>query len=81
MRSIRSDGDGYYLQINEPFYSTLKEAIYKLADDPRPFGYKKLNGIESYRIRVGSYRIIYDIYDSELIIDIIALGHRKDIYE
>ena len=68
-------------KINEPFYSHIKQAIYSLADNPRPQGYKKLKGRDGYRIRVGNYRIIYDIFDSELVVDIIALGHRKDIYE
>lgn len=68
-------------KINEPFYSHIKQAIYNLADNPRPQGYKKLKGRDGYRIRVGNYRIIYDIFDHELVVDIIALGHRKDIYE
>jgi len=61
--------------------SNIKEAIYSLADNPRPAGYKKLKGRDGYRIRVADYRIIYDIFDSELIVDIITLGHRKEIYE
>ncbi len=69
------------IKINEPYYSNLKSAIYSLADNPRPQGYKKLKGIKGYRIRVGNYRIIYEIIDNELIIDVIAVGHRKDIYE
>jgi len=68
-------------KINEPFYSQIKQTIYTLADNPRPKGCKKLKGRDGYRIRVGNYRIIYDIYDSELVVDIIALGHRKDIYD
>jgi len=68
-------------KINEPFYSHIKQAIYSLADNPRPQGYKKLKGRDGYRIRVGNYRIIYDIFDHELVVDIIALGHRKEIYE
>lgn len=55
-------------------------SIYDLAKDPRPNGCKKLKGREAYRIRVGDYRVIYEIFDSVLLIDIIALGHRKDIY-
>lgn len=57
------------------------EAISHLEENPRPAGYKKLKGRGGYRVRVGNYRIIYDILDKELIIDIITLGHRKDIYE
>jgi mRNA interferase RelE/StbE len=67
--------------INEPYYSNIKEAIYNLADNPRPQGYKKLKGREAYRIRVADYRIIYDILDDILLIDVIDLGHRKDIYD
>ena len=67
--------------INEPYYSNIKEAIYALADNPRPQGYKKLKGNDCYRIHVADYRIIYDIFDDELLIDVIKLGHRKDIYE
>ena len=52
-----------------------------VAGDPRPNGCKKLKGRDAYRIRSGNYRIIYDIQDNELIIDVIALGHRKDVYK
>lgn len=67
-------------KINEPYYSNIKAAISELADDPRPQGYKKLKGSDSYRIRVGNYRVIYDIFDQQLVVDVITLGHRKDIY-
>ena len=59
----------------------LIEAIQVLADNPRPHGCKKLKGRTGYRIRKGNYRIIYDILDKILLIDIIAVGHRKDIYD
>ncbi len=68
-------------KINEPFYSNIKEAISKLTENPRPNGYIKLNGRDGYRIRIGDYRVIYDIFDTQLIIGIVTLGHRKDIYE
>ena len=67
--------------ISEPYYSNIKKAIYNLADNPRPMGYKKLKGREAYRIRVADYRIIYDIFDDILTIDVVDLGHRKDIYD
>jgi len=63
--------------IAEPIF----EALASLEKDPRPQGHKKLKGRDGYRIRVGNYRIIYDIIDKELIVDVITLGHRKDIYE
>ncbi|HJP64014.1 MAG TPA: type II toxin-antitoxin system RelE/ParE family toxin [Mucilaginibacter sp.] len=68
-------------RINEPFYSNIKQAIIELSQNPRPNGCKKLKGRAGYRIRVGNYRVIYDIFDSQLLVDIITLGHRKDIYE
>ena len=55
-------------------------SIYDLANNPRPNGFKKLKGREAYRIRIGNYRVIYEIFDDVLLIVIIALGHRKDIY-
>lgn len=68
-------------KINEPFYSTIKKTVYSLANNPRPQGYKKLKYRDGYRVRVGDYRIIYNIFDKTLVIDIIDLGNRKDIYE
>jgi mRNA interferase RelE/StbE len=67
-------------KIHDPYYTRIKEAIRNLAQTPRPTGCKKLRGQSAYRIRVGNYRIIYDIFDKQLIITIIALGDRKDIY-
>lgn len=56
-------------------------AIDALAHEPRPDGVKKLQGGEGeYRIRVGSHRVVYDVNDGELIILVLHLGHRKDIY-
>ena len=58
----------------------ILERIADLAKNPRPKGCKKLRGRNGYRIRQGNYRIIYEIFDSELVVVIIAVGHRKDIY-
>lgn len=68
------------ININEPYYSAIKEAIQNLAQNPRPFGYKKLKGKTTYRIRVGDYRVIYDIKKEILVVEIIDVGHRKNIY-
>lgn len=67
-------------RINEPFYSKIIEAINSLAVNPRPNGYKKLTGRDGYRIRVGNYRILYDIFDTKLVIEIVNVGIRGDIY-
>jgi mRNA interferase RelE/StbE len=63
--------------IAEPIF----DAIAGLEHNPRPAGYKKLKGRDGYRIRTGNYRVIYDIFDTMLLVDVIDLGHRKDIYE
>ncbi len=68
-------------KINEPFYSKLKQVIINLSLNPRPQGYIKLKGREGFRIRVGDYRIIYNIFDKLLVIDIITVGNRRDVYE
>jgi mRNA interferase RelE/StbE len=57
------------------------EKIRSLASDPRPFGSKKLSGQEKYRIRQGNYRILYQVIDDELIINVVKVGHRRDIYD
>ena len=67
-------------RINEPYYSAIKKAIYGLSDNPRPKGYKKLKGRDGYRIRISDYRIIYDIFDTILIVRVLLVGHRKDAY-
>lgn len=59
----------------------ILEIIKKLEKSPYPENIKKLQGSEStYRIRAGDYRIIYSIFKSELIIEIIRIRHRKRVY-
>jgi mRNA interferase RelE/StbE len=78
--TIRNKAVKLLEDISEPYYSKIKKSIYNLSNNPRPDGCKKLKGRNGYRIRVADYRIIYEIFDDKLIIDIITLGHRKDIY-
>jgi mRNA interferase RelE/StbE len=60
----------------------IAAAIKTLADNPRPDGCKKLKGAESvYRIRINDYRVVYSIVDQYLIIQVIKIGHRKDVYQ
>jgi mRNA interferase RelE/StbE len=59
----------------------ILNAISELENNPRPQGFKKLKGRDGYRIRIGNYRIIYKIFENELVIDVITLGHRKDVYK
>lgn len=68
-------------KMSDSIVEPILKVIYNLAENPRPQGYKKLTGRSGFRIRVGNYRIIYEIIEDILLIKIIYLGHRKDIYE
>jgi mRNA interferase RelE/StbE len=56
-------------------------AIALLAKNPRPQQSKKLSGQERYRLRQGNYRILYSIEDDKLIVCVVRVGNRKDIYK
>jgi mRNA interferase RelE/StbE len=69
----------------EPLPKKLREsiiaAIEALQDDPRPHGCKKLKGSKNaYRIRVGDYRVVYEVYDDKVVVFIVRVRHRKDAY-
>ncbi len=51
-----------------------------LRTDPRPVGSEKLSGDEGYRIRQGNYRILYNIDDAQVIVEVVKIGNRKDVY-
>lgn len=60
----------------------IQAAIELLAETPRPPGAKKLSGSSGdWRVRTGDYRIIYEIRDAQLIVLVLAAGHRRDIYK
>ena len=58
----------------------ITEKIQALSDEPRPLGCEKLAANDAYRIRHGSYRIIYTIEDDVLVVIVIKIGHRRDVY-
>ena len=57
------------------------EKIRTLASNPPPAGSKKLSGQDKYRIRQGNYRILYQVIGQELIVNVVKVGHRRDIYK
>ena len=61
-------------------YERVRDAISVLAEDPRPAGCRKLTGREGWRIRVGPYRVIYEIGDVVRVVTVLDIGHRRDIY-
>jgi mRNA interferase RelE/StbE len=58
----------------------IDQRLLKLESDPRPRGVKKLQGQESYRLRVGDYRVLYSVDDQARQVMVYAVGHRRDIY-
>jgi len=82
---------GYEIFFKESVWRELKKIpksdlnriiarIERLGDDPRPMGCEKLTGHELYRVRQGTYRIVYSIQDYELTVWVIKVGHRKSVY-
>ena len=69
------------IKLDKKIIAVIKASIADLADNPRPYGYKKLKGEDAYRIRVGDYRVIYEIDDGKIIVIVVSVGHRKDIYK
>ena len=58
----------------------IVERIRKLEENPRPPGCEKLSGQDKYRLRQGRYRIVYSIEDQDLVVYVVKVGHRKDVY-
>ena len=69
-------------QGNPAMSRKILEVIKDLAENPFPNGYKKLKGEDdAYRIRVGSYRVLYTVEDAELLIEVFRVGPRGDVYK
>ena len=68
-------------QIDHQDRDRIRGAIALLGENPRPPGAKALQGRPGLRVRVGNYRIIYTLQDDVLLIVVVALGHRSDIYK
>ncbi len=61
-------------------YERVRDAIRSLSDDPKPSGCLKLKGRDGWRIRVGSYRVIYEINEIQHSVTILHVGHRRNVY-
>lgn len=69
-------------KLPRPARDRVLDAIDDLQDDPRPHGAKKLAGEQrAWRVRVGDYRVIYDVLDSELVVTVVRAGHRREVYD
>ena len=77
---ITSSAQRQFKKLPQTFQDYIIPEILSLEIQPRPVGVKKLQAFDSYRIRVGDYRVIYSIDDKSHIVKILDLGHRKDVY-
>jgi mRNA interferase RelE/StbE len=68
-------------EIDRSVQPRLQGAIALLAQDPRPPASRPLRGRPAYRLRVGDYRITYTIDDGILLIVVVTIGHRRDVYQ
>jgi mRNA interferase RelE/StbE len=68
-------------EIDRSTQPRIQGAISLLAKDPRPPASRPLRGRDGYRLRVGDYRVLYTIDDGVLLIVVVTLGHRRDVYE
>jgi mRNA interferase RelE/StbE len=69
-------------KLDPPGRRRVQAAIDLLAEDPRPPGARQLvGGAGEWRVRTGDFRIIYDIRDGELLVLVVKVGHRRDVYE
>jgi mRNA interferase RelE/StbE len=68
-------------RLPRPLFQRISRNILALGDDPRPAGARKLKGaLEGWRIRVGDYRVIYQIDDGNHRVTVVRLRHRRDVY-
>ena len=68
-------------KLDPPIARRIRGAIALLAEDPRPPASRPLRGRPGLRVRVGDYRIIYMVQDGVLLIVVVTLGHRRDVYD
>jgi mRNA interferase RelE/StbE len=68
-------------RLTTALHTRLTKRILALEDNPRPRGIKKLSGREEYRLRVGAYRILFLIDDKKRNVTILAVGHRREVYD
>jgi mRNA interferase RelE/StbE len=68
-------------KLDPPIRQRIQGAITLLAEDPRPPAARALRGRPGLRVRVGDYRIVYTVADDVLLIVVVTVGHRRDVYE
>jgi mRNA interferase RelE/StbE len=68
-------------KLDKPMARRIGEAITTPGENPRPAGSKKLVGVDAWRIRIGDWRVINQIHDDRLLVLVVRVGHRRDVYD
>lgn len=80
--TVKKSAQKSLLKLPTPIVQNITEIIDSLIENPKPKVSKKLTGSDNaYRIRSGDYRIIYTVFNTELIVEVIKIGHRKQVYK
>ena len=77
---IKRSAQKVLARVSHPDQQRLIDRIRRLAENPRPAGCKQLRGREAWRLRVGDYRILYEIHDQKLVVLVVSVGHRREVY-
>ena len=77
---IRAKAEKELSKFSRDMQLRIRNAVLSLSDNPRPTQAKKLVGAIGWWLRVGDYRVVYKIIDSELIIEVIRIAHRREVY-
>lgn len=77
---LKKSAEKELLSLSSATHDKVVKHLVELEQNPLPKGVKKLRGIEAYRLRVGDYRVLFQINSKKKIIEIIAIAHRKDAY-
>jgi mRNA interferase RelE/StbE len=78
---IQRSAEKEMVSLPKQVFERVTEAILKLEDNPRPRGCKKLRGLDEYRLRVGTYRVLFCVDDERRAVTVMAVGHRQDVYK
>ena len=78
--SLKRSAEKELERLPTKIHDTIVERLVSLKEDPRPTGARKLHGQEGYRVRVGSYRILYVVDDSEKRVEVFSIAHRREVY-
>ena len=67
-------------RLSPKVFNRVVDAILRLEANPRPRGSTKLRGAEGYRLRIGPYRVLYIVDDARKVVEVVAVGHRREVY-